>query len=169
MLLCSVTDEKFASVATSEAHKSMLPMKHGCIAVSGGKIIARGCNDYRTYSKDGLIHDTCSCHAEINVLRKCIKQNFKNKINLYIVRVSEEGEYRNSAPCNQCVDTLKQYNIKMIIYSTAEGTLKKCKLVHYTNNHMSGGEKAILHKRVMAHRMGNYIIYKDNLEHNPAK
>lgn len=162
---CSHHDERLMQFAIKEAKRSMLPMKHGCIAVSGGKIVAKGCNHYRTFSKDGLIENCCSCHAEIDVIRKCLKQNIKSKINLYIVRVSDSGEFRNSAPCKNCVATLKQYNIKMIIYSTDEGVLEKCKLIHYTNAHITGGEKAIQNKRVTSKHMGNYIVYKDNLKY----
>jgi deoxycytidylate deaminase len=160
MVLCSLKDERLASFAKIEAFRSKLPMKHGCIAVSGGKIIARGYNTYRTYSKDGLIHNCCSCHAEIDVLRKCLKQH-KKKINFYIVRISENGEYKNSAPCSMCVKILKQHHIKMIIYSTDDGLLKKCKLIHYVSNHISGGQKAIINKRVISRNIGNCIIYKD--------
>lgn len=161
---CSNSDERFAQFAFIEAERSNLPMKHGCIAVSGGKIIAKGHNHYRTYSKDGLI-EGCSCHAEIDVMRKVLKRNRKNKINLYIVRASESGEYRNSAPCNTCVSILKRYNIRMIVYSKDDGSLEKYKLIHYTNTHQTGGEKAILNNRVISRHMGRYIIFKDNLKH----
>lgn len=160
MYSCSLKDERMALFAKIEARRSKLPMKHGCIAVSGGKIIAKGCNTYRTFSKDGLIQNCCSCHAEIDVLRKCLKLQ-KKKINLYIVRISENDEYKNSAPCNMCVNILKQHNVKMIIYSTDNGLLQKCKLIHYVSNHISGGQKAIINKRVITRNIGNCIIYKD--------
>ena len=85
-------DEKYMSVAMSEAEKSILSARLGCVAVVSGKIIARGFNHYRTFSKDGLISNTCSCHAEMDVLRKCLKQNKTRKLSLYVVRVSKNGE-----------------------------------------------------------------------------
>lgn len=159
--MCSITDERIAYLASIEAERSVLPMRHGCIAVSGGKIIAKGCNSYRTFSKDGLIHNTCSCHAEVDVLRKCIKKHRKRKINLYVVRISKTGEYLNSAPCNQCVDLMKTYNIGRIVYSTNEGMLQQCKLVHYTNEHKCGGERAIDANRVSSLHRGNKIVFKE--------
>jgi len=64
-------DEKFASIALNESSKSnMLHHQHGCVAVMGGKIIARGYNSDRCYSKDEFLKNTCSCHAEIDVMRK---------------------------------------------------------------------------------------------------
>jgi len=161
LLMCSTTDERIAHLASIEAERSTLPMRHGCVAVSGGKIIAKGCNSYRTFSKDGLIHNTCSCHAEIDVLRKCMKKNRKGKINIYVVRISKNGEYLNSAPCNQCVNVMKTYNIGRIVYSTHEGLLQQCKLVHYTNVHKCGGERAIDANRVSSVQRGNRIVFKE--------
>lgn len=68
---CSIQDERYANLALSEADKStMKHHKHGCVAVVGGSVIARGYNTYRSHSNDGFLNDTCSCHAEIDVLRK---------------------------------------------------------------------------------------------------
>ena len=65
-------DQRFASIALDEASKSTLLMQHGCIAVLNGKIIAKGYNNIRSHSKDGLLNfrKCCSAHAEICVLHK---------------------------------------------------------------------------------------------------
>ncbi len=164
MFSCSLNDERLAYMAQKEAVKSSLPMKHGCIAVSGGKIIARGYNNYRIHSKDKIISNCCSCHAEMDVLRKCIKRNINKKINLYIVRVSDDGTYRNSAPCNRCINVLKKYKIRMIIYSNCYGNLEKHKLVNYKNYHETGGEKAIINNRITVKKRGSYIVYKNFID-----
>jgi len=44
-------------------------MRHGAVAVAGGKIMGRGHNHYRSTSRDGFIKNTCTCHAEIASLR----------------------------------------------------------------------------------------------------
>ena len=51
----SSKDEHLASYAYLEAEKSPCLMRHGCIAVVNGKIIARGHNHYRTNSHDKII------------------------------------------------------------------------------------------------------------------
>ena len=85
---CSNADMRYMNFAIEEAKKSRVPYRHGCIAVSSGKIIARGYNHNRTISRDGLISNrVCSCHAEIDVLRKCLRLNKISKISLYIVRL----------------------------------------------------------------------------------
>ena len=85
-------DHRFASIALDEASKSTLLMQHGCIAVLNGKVVAKGCNNIRSHSKDGLLHfrKCCSAHAEISVLHKlCIMElspKIVQKLVLYIVR-----------------------------------------------------------------------------------
>lgn len=143
----SISDHKFANVASQEAHKSTMSSHHGCVAVRGGKIIARGHNNYRTYSNDGMIKG-CSCHAEIDVLRKCMKLGILNKINLYIVRISSVNTFSDSTPCTECYNTMKNmFNIKYIIYSTNKGIIKK-NFKDFVAVHVTSGKKAIDGKRV---------------------
>lgn len=104
-----------------EADKSVLRYRHGCIATYGGKIIARGCNTPK-YDRN-----TCTCHAEVNVLHKLYNnyrhKNQINKINrifrkttLYVSRLSQAGISHDSAPCINCLNVIKLYNIKKIIF-----------------------------------------------------
>ena len=75
-------DQRFASIALDEASKSTLLMQHGCIAVLNGKIIAKGFNNIRSHSKDGLLNfrKCCSAHAEICVLHKICINDLPKKI-----------------------------------------------------------------------------------------
>ena len=84
-------DEKFASIAMEMSKKSnMNYSQHGCVAVANGKIIARGYNVDRTYSRDGFLKDTCSCHAEMSVMRQLVQQGkfrgFKKKGNTMLFK-----------------------------------------------------------------------------------
>ena len=105
----SNSDARYISLAVQEAIKSPISFQLGCIAVVSGKIVARGCNNYRTYSKDGMIGSSCSCHAEIDVLRKCLKQKITKKINMYVVRISHTGEMMCSTPCIDCFIKMKDF------------------------------------------------------------
>jgi tRNA(Arg) A34 adenosine deaminase TadA len=69
--MCNSRDVRIAAIALQEADRSTMKYhQHGCVAVANGQIIARGTNSYRCQSNDGYLTDTCSCHAEIDVLRK---------------------------------------------------------------------------------------------------
>ena len=105
----------------NEAQKSFLRYRHGCIATYSGKIIGTG---YNTAKYDKI---TCTCHAEINVLNKLyttycrkgkrdkILKIFK-KTTLYISRLTQGGFSDTSAPCVNCLQLIKHYNIKKIIF-----------------------------------------------------
>lgn len=145
----TVSDEKYAISALREATKSDLCMRHGCVAVVSGKIVARGHNHYRTYSNDGLL-DTCfSCHAEIDVLRKCLKQEIKKKITMYIVRLGNDGGFANAAPCKHCLDSMKTFNVKNIVYSNIAGDLVKMKINNFETDFETSGHVAIRENRII--------------------
>ncbi len=148
MIECTQNDEKFVSLAMNEAEKSQLGSRLGCIAVTSGKIIARGFNHYRTFSKDGLIKNTCSCHAEMDVLRKCLKQNKTRKLSLYVVRVSKMGKMVCSTPCINCWEKMRLFQIKTITYINISGTAVKQQFNDFQATHRSSGYNAIQNKRV---------------------
>ena len=143
-------DQRFASIALDEAAKSTLLMQHGCIAVLSGKVIAKGCNNIRSHSKDGLLHyrKCCSAHAEICVLHKlCITElpaKIVQKIVLYIVRRSRSGDMVESAPCFHCTIRMKKLNIKAIVFSNSDGELEKRKMNEYDSNKLTYGAKRVI-------------------------
>ena len=65
MFISTNKSDKFCAAATSHASFSPMLQKHGCVAVVNGKIVGKGFNNYRNYSKDGLMRTCCSCHAEV--------------------------------------------------------------------------------------------------------
>lgn len=157
---CNTRDERFAGIALSEADKSTMVHNHGCVAVMGGKIIARGFNSDRCYSNDGFLTNLCSCHAEIDVLRQLdrilkkksyrfIRSAFYDKISLYVVRKNkcqndrEKCAYKDSAPCIKCAECMKKLKVKYIIYSNHVGFLTKCRVRDYTTTHISHGSRFI--------------------------
>lgn len=134
-----------------EAEKSPMQFKHGCIATIGGKEIGKGYNTFKNYSKhDNFLENTCSMHAEINVLRQIYhKAKRRNKLRkmkrviLYISRVNGLGtgcgKY-NSAPCSRCIEVIKQMNIKKIVYFL-DNEFHIEKPVEYSHCHITSGSK----------------------------
>ena len=137
--------EKFAADATLCAYHSPCQMRHGCVAVVGGKVIARGFNHYRCCSNDGIIgENSCTCHAECDVLRRLNKMNYLNsgkKITFYIMRIGEGGDLRNSAPCGECYLKMLEYGIKTIIYSNDDGSFEKILLKDYVPKVVTTGQR----------------------------
>ncbi len=77
--ILSNSDQTFINYAFNEALKSPVLMRHGAVAVVNRKIMGRGYNHYRTFSKDHFINNSCTCHAEIaslrNMLNSCSSQS----------------------------------------------------------------------------------------------
>lgn len=69
----SLKDKRYMELAVREAYKSEMYNRHGCVIVVNGKIIGRGCNNYRTVFKDGIANSSCSCHAEMDALRNAFR------------------------------------------------------------------------------------------------
>ena len=78
MSTLTMTNQRFIIRAGLESKKSDLASKHGCVIVSNGKIIGCGHNSSRTYSRDGFINNTCSCHAEIAAIREVVSNQKEN-------------------------------------------------------------------------------------------
>ncbi len=73
--MISIHDESFISLACEIANHSEMLQRHGCVAVVNGKVVGTGCNNYRNYSKDGMLSNCCSCHAEIAAMRCALKRS----------------------------------------------------------------------------------------------
>ena len=166
---CTLRDEKYASLALTEAQNSNMKYhQHGCIAVTNGAVIARGWNSYGSHPNDKYLSDVCSCHAEVDVMRKIerllikrqlrtsnrnrnTRANFLGRISIYVVRRDHYGDrYKDSAPCARCTTFMKSLNIKNIIYSNEYGTLTKCRVRDYETSYTSHGAK--------------YLEYLENME-----
>ena len=66
--------------AIDECKSSTMLMKHGCVVANGSKMLSCGHNHYRTRFGDGFMKQSCSCHAEMDALRKaskCQTRSFK--------------------------------------------------------------------------------------------
>ena len=70
LYMASARDTRFVAMAAEEATRSPCGTRVGCICVLNGRPIAKGFNNYRTYSKDGIIGDSFTCHAECDVIHK---------------------------------------------------------------------------------------------------
>ncbi len=69
--MISKREQKFIDEAYDQAQNSKMLCRHGCVCVINGKIVSSGYNNYRTHSCTKLI-DGCSCHAEMDAIRKIL-------------------------------------------------------------------------------------------------
>jgi deoxycytidylate deaminase len=109
--------EKFILTASTLALKSNQNHKHGCVIVYKGKIISTGYN-WSELGNDFIY----TKHAEFDCISKIKRLRNKNKVlfnecSLYVVRINDDHNLRNSKPCNNCFDYMFKCGIKKIYYS----------------------------------------------------
>lgn len=99
---------KIASLISRCIYKSTTARKHAAAVIQNGKIKI-------------IRHNTPGIHAEyLAVLDylKLIKETKKSCKTVMVIRY-ENGFYKNSKPCHECICKLKN-NVKNIIYSTGD-------------------------------------------------
>ena len=113
--------------------------------------------------KNGKLSNTI--HAEVNTITKYIelyrRKGYKDedirrklgKETLVVIRINKNGghdnDFKNSAPCAECVKFLKHYNIQKIIYSIDDGSLHFSRVKELDDTHISRGQRAINRLRNM--------------------
>jgi len=60
---------------------------------------------------------------------------FKKTV-LYIVRTDKLRNYKQSAPCNDCLNIIKLLNLKKIVYSCDNNKFAVCKPTEYSPVHV---------------------------------
>jgi deoxycytidylate deaminase len=82
-----------------------------------GEVVSAG---YNHYSKS--IKNAVTCHSEIDAIqriRKYPKQK-RNELDLYVVRVSNNGDMKYAKPCRDCTTAIQSFGIKRVYYSYSE-------------------------------------------------
>lgn len=104
----SIKNQRLIQIAAESALSVNGNMKHCALLVAGRRIIKKTSNN---------IHS----HAETNIVRYLnkIKRSGKTKkFDLYVCRVNENGQLRNSKPCFHCIEEIKRTDmISNIVYS----------------------------------------------------
>ena len=118
-------DATFISEAAVVAQESPVLMRHGAVATANGKIIAKGYNHYRSSAYTKTMGG-CTCHAECSVLHKLQKMRKTlhtgntgkmKRITMYITRIGQDGELRESSPCHDCYEKMLFFGIKTIVFT----------------------------------------------------
>lgn len=99
-------------LATKEARKSSMTLKHGSVIVRDRKIIATGHNVSFERKEDGR----WSLHAEIKAMMNCHREYLKGA-SIFVVRLSDRGVLMNSKPCNRCAVAIIKAGISNVFYS----------------------------------------------------
>lgn len=118
MIRLSKNEKSYLSVARYFAEKSQSNKRHGAVVVKSGRVVGTGYNKDRNnpmFVSPEHIKTHCSRHAEVEAIREA-KHNASGAV-LYVARVNNQGQDRNSKPCRLCEKVINQSNIKKVIYT----------------------------------------------------
>ena len=118
MIRLSKNEKSYLSVARYFAEKSKANKRHGAVVVKSGRVVGTGYNKDRNHPlfvSPEHIKTHCSRHAEIEAIKEA-KSNANGAV-LYVARVNNQGQDRNSKPCVLCEKVINQSNIKKVIYT----------------------------------------------------
>jgi len=85
--------------------------RHAAFVFKGGAVMSFSTNSYRY-------------HAEVNALRVLDIDDWV----LLSVRVGKAGRLKNAKPCEACRNYMIKRGVKVVLYSTEEGKIKREKL-----------------------------------------
>jgi deoxycytidylate deaminase len=92
----------------------------GCVIVRAGRILAQGFNRIGTTNPlIRLYFGYPTKHAEIDAL-SCLSKDHCKGATLVVYRETGTGLPAKSKPCGRCMEAIKAYGIKKIMYSTDE-------------------------------------------------
>lgn len=136
--MVSQRDHKIINMLFDMAQTSDLNHKLASALYRNGKVYTAAVNVKRsTYKRK----HTYSTHSEINAIYNYNK-NFKDihKCTLYIVRYSKSG-IGSSIPCIHCLNNIKKYKIKKVIYINDNREIVCSKPEHIKKQHISSANK----------------------------
>lgn len=119
------------------AHKECMASDHpdhpvGAAIMSNGKIIASGCNQgwkthtyVRQHSWKNGHQNNKTIHAELAAIFKVKnKKKLKGAI-IFVYRQTKNGNFGMARPCCMCMDLIRHYGIKKVIYTTEFGLVEE--------------------------------------------
>jgi len=116
--MLSRRETAFLSMARYFARKSKAKKKHGAVIVKSGRVVGVGYNKNRNnpiFCSPEHIKPHASRHAETHAMREA-GGNLSGAV-LYVARVNNAGQDRNSKPCKLCEAAIVEANIKKVIYT----------------------------------------------------
>lgn len=88
----------------------------GAVLVKGTHPISVGYNKLK-FNRRWSNQWAKSIHAECEALRQCGKDRIKNST-IYVYREYHDGTPALARPCGHCMQMLKTFGVKTVIYST---------------------------------------------------
>jgi tRNA(Arg) A34 adenosine deaminase TadA len=107
--------KKCIDKAANAAEKSNGYYRHGAVIVYRNKVISSASNMYLSRYTIEKPHN--SIHAEVNAIMRVKNKHILKHCFLYVVRINNNGEIKNSKPCENCMKIINKHKIKLCYHS----------------------------------------------------
>jgi len=88
-----------------------------------------------------IVINKLSASWRVKTISGFYAQKLFKKTTLYVVRTDLNGNYKNSAPCQNCYSVINELKIKRIIFSTDDEKFAIFKTSDYYTEHISNGNR----------------------------
>ena len=114
----------YVQEAISEAKRSTMRIKHGCIIVHRATILSRAHN-----SSEHSDHNKFSVHAEVAAIKNMNMNRIKvESTTMYVVRINSkdmdkddtETRTMNSRPCLDCMRCINHHKVKRVYFTSID-------------------------------------------------
>ena len=97
---------------------------HAALLVSKGTVLNASMNTNRPCSFGTRFRNPekgqATLHAELGAILNMSKQNTEGS-DVYVVRINNDGEFRQSKPCQMCEEAMRFCGIRRVFYSVEDG------------------------------------------------
>jgi deoxycytidylate deaminase len=122
------------------AQQSDISYKHSAGLIYDDKIHSISVNKFVPFKKYKGIQLYRTIHAELSIFEKIPKRVVKG-MDIIVIRINKKLQLRNSRPCKDCIDELKQIGIRKVYYSNDNGDIVYEFVENMIKTHTSAGMK----------------------------
>jgi tRNA(Arg) A34 adenosine deaminase TadA len=123
---------RYIELAKRMAQQSIYgSIKHGAVLIRGGSVLNAAYNKDNHCGFGTRFRERDSGHATLHAELGCVlnlDRSVTDGAEVYVVRVTRNGEYRMSRPCPMCRAALEYVGVSRVHFTTNDNTLETLKL-----------------------------------------
>lgn len=129
-----IQDLKLITSGIKKAYEASLQADHpkyqlgAAIMIQGKKIISTGANlqnKTHPYVFEHGEHYSRGIHAELAAIFRIKNKETLKGATIFVYRQTKQGDFANARPCPMCLELIKEYGFKKMIYTTDKGIIEE--------------------------------------------
>lgn len=88
-------------------------------------------------------------HALLNFTPKHKRYKSRHKLKMYVIRTLSDSTLGMSKPCDDCIDKMRKFGIRKVIYSDKDGTIVTENIKNLRGEYSSGYKSVMMCKQIL--------------------